>query len=102
MIDINLKQEPNQQTSIELDGSSYDITVKTTTTLTVVTIVRDGVTIIDSVRAMPLLPILPYRYQEAGNFSFITENDELPYYENFGVSQFLVYLTPDELVELRA
>lgn len=44
--------------------------------------------------------VLPYDYMAAeigGNFFFITENDEYPYYENFNGACKLIFLTKDEL-----
>jgi hypothetical protein len=101
MINIELKQLPNQSTSITLNGNIYDITIRSTTNSTTATIARNGSVLVSNIRILPLYPILPYRYLENGNFCLITDADDLPDYTLFGVSQSLVYLTPDELTELR-
>lgn len=44
--------------------------------------------------------VLPYSYMESvvgGNFFFITENGNYPYFENFNGTCKLVFLTSDEL-----
>lgn len=101
MINIELKQLPNQELSITLDGNIYDITIRSTTNSTTATIARNGSTLISNTRILPLYPILPYQYLEEGNFCLITDSDALPDYTLFGISQSLVYLTSAELVELR-
>ena len=50
----------------------------------------------------PGMPLLPYRYQERGNFLLLTNEGDLPDFTQFGVTQFLVYLTAAELATLRA
>jgi hypothetical protein len=67
-----------------------------------VTIIRDNILIISNVRAVPQSPLIPYQYLEAGNFIVTTDNDEYPIYTQFGITQYLVYLTQSELEELRA
>ncbi|UVE47615.1 hypothetical protein KS461_10110 [Pseudomonas chlororaphis] len=43
-------------------------------------------------------PLIPYRFlQGSGNFWFLTENDELPWWERFGVDQLLTYASAGEL-----
>lgn len=41
-------------------------------------------------------PLLPYRHLVSGNFLITTENDALPYWPEFGVTQFLFYATEAE------
>lgn len=47
--------------------------------------------------------VIPYQYRETiGNFIFQTVGDELPNWRAFGVSQFLFFLTAEELGAIRA
>ncbi|WP_332611765.1 phage baseplate plug family protein [Achromobacter sp. ESBL13] len=43
-------------------------------------------------------PILPYRYlSQQGNFAILTRDGELPWWEEFGRSQSMIYLEPAEV-----
>ena len=93
---------PNQVFSVTLDQSVYDITLKTVGDFIAASIVRDGTTLFTSQRVVTGTPLIPYRYQEQGNFIFLTADDAFPFYEQFNVTQFLLYFTADELVTIRA
>ena len=99
---IPVQAIPNQSLTVTLDQSTYAITLKTMGTLMAASIVRDGVTLFTSQRVVTGTPLIPYQYQESGNFMFITADDTFPFYEQFNVTQFLLYFTADELVTLRA
>lgn len=101
MIDVSLQPLPNQSLSIVLDGARYDITVKLSNGVMTASILRDGVTLVDGVRLVSGTPVLPYPYLESGNFILTTENYDLPYYDQFGNTQFLVYLTAAEVAAQR-
>lgn len=102
MIDVPIQALPNQALSIQLDGSRYEITLKEANGCMCASVIRDGETLVDGVRLVAGTPVLPYLYQEQGNLVLITLGNDLPYYTDFAVTQFLVYLTPAELEELRA
>ena len=102
MIDIALAAVPNQSLSIQLDARGYVITLHQASGCVVATITRDDLTVVDGMRVTPGTALLPYRYQEAGNFILTTQDDALPDYTQFGVTQFLTYLSADELAALRA
>jgi hypothetical protein len=80
----------------------YDIALRVINGAMAASITRDGVPVIRNIRATAGTPVLPYRYQEAGNFLFMTEDESMPYYDQFGITQFLVYVTVDELAAYRA
>ena len=98
---IPLAAIPNQDVSITLDGSRFDIAVKSSSTSTLISIIRDDVTLISGLRAVGGTLVLPYEYLEEGNFYFETPNEVIPYYENFGISQFLIYMTAAEIEAIR-
>ncbi len=99
MIDISLQAVPNQKFSVDADGYTYDVVVRTTDNRTVVDVSIDGDYVVRGMRALPFVPLIPYPYLQAGNFVFQTQNDNIPYYTDFGASTSLVYL---ELVDLNA
>lgn len=101
MRDIALAAVPNQSLSVQLDGRFYDIAVRDVGDTVAFTISRDGETLISGARAAAGTPLLPYRYQEDGNFVLTVEGDALPYWDQFGVTQFLVFVSADELAEAR-
>lgn len=101
MQDIGLAAVPNQNFFVQLDERAYAITIHQGADCVVATVVRDEVTVIQGVRIVPGAPLLPYRYEEDGNFILTTQDDELPDYTQFGVTQFLTYLSADDLATLR-
>jgi len=102
MIDIGIAAVANQTLSVQLDVRQYDITLQEANGVMSATIARDNVTLVSNVRVTAGTPLLPYRYQEAGNFLMTVDGDALPYWDQFGVTQFLVYLTTAELAGYRA
>lgn len=103
MIDVSLAAVANQTLFIQLDERAYTIAVHASDgNLMTADITRDDVVLLQGGRITPGMPLLPYRYQEAGNFLLITNEGDLPDFAQFGVTQFLVYLSPDELAAARA
>lgn len=101
MIDVGIATLPNQSLSIQLDERFYDIHLREANGVMAATIERDGVTLVSNIRVTAGTPLLPYRYQEAGNFIMTTDGEAIPYWDQFGVTQFLVYLSADELAAYR-
>lgn len=103
MVEITLQQTPNQSFSFDLDGKTYDVTLRTTETI-IADISIDNELAISGVRVMPYRPMIPYEYlaKGGGNLFFITENGDALNYELFGVSQYLAYLTQEEVEFLNA
>lgn len=101
MIDVALAPVASQSLFVQLDERAYSIAVRDTGSVVVVDIERDGVQLVRGMRAAPSTPLLPYAYQEAGNFVLTTEGDDLPAFAQFGVTQFLVYLSDAEIAALR-
>lgn len=99
MITVPIEALPNQLFSITLDEVMYDITIKEADGLMAITIVRDNITIVEGERILPGALLMPYgyQYQNMGNFLFITADDEYPYYDQFGITQFLMYASNAEL-----
>lgn len=102
MIEISLKQLPNQEFSIALENSRYVIRVVETNTMMAITIIKDDVTLIENARLLPNDFILRSNLvdPDSGNFMMLVQDDSLPDWNNFGVTQFLQYIDSDELEAL--
>jgi len=100
---VPLKAVPNQSLSIRLENRRYDIQIQQATGVMAATISRDSEKLVDSMRCVVGVGLLPYEYLEdnSGNFFFQTEQENLPDYNEFGITQFLYYFSDAELQELR-
>lgn len=96
---IQLEPLPNQNLTIRLGEHRYEISIKSVSDdLMCISIERDNVMLIQSVRAMPSMMFLPkHKAMGKGNFAFITVNDEYPNYRKFGGDHQLYYYTPEEV-----
>ena len=101
MIDVGIAALPNQSLTVQLDERLYDIHLREANGVLAATIARDGVTLVSAMRVTAGTPILPYRYQEAGNFVMTTDGEAIPYWDQFGVTQILVYLSAAEVAAYR-
>jgi hypothetical protein len=102
MIIVPISAVPNQSFSITLDGNAYDLALYVTTNIMAMDIIRNNIPIVLGLRVVPYYPVIPYKYLENGNFIFNTENGDYPYYDQFNVTQQLIYLSQTELNQLRA
>lgn len=101
MITIPLSAIPNQTFSIALDSNNFNISLYATGNVMAADITINNVITLTSVRVVPGSLIIPYEYLEYGNFALITLNDAYPYYTEFNVTQFLIYISAAELEVLR-
>lgn len=102
MQQVPIQAIPNQAFSIVLDKNTWEFVIKSTNGVMSVSLTRNGELIIDSLRAVSGMRIIPSKYEEAGNFVFYTQNFELPDYSKFNISQILVYFSAAELSVIRA
>lgn len=98
---IPIQSLANQEFTITLDNNVWEFTIKATNGVTAVSLRLNGVAVIDNLRAVAGMRIIPSQYEEAGNFVFYTQNFELPDYRQFNTSQSLVYYNAAELAFLR-
>ena len=98
---INIDATANQSFSVRLNNVRYDISIKEANGVMVASIVRDGVPVVSGARIVAGELIIPFQYQEDGNFVIDTLNEEIPYWTSFGVTQFLYFFSADELEEER-
>jgi hypothetical protein len=104
MLQIPLQAIPNQELTVVLDGVLYDLTIKETNGCMVMDVTRGGVVIIvQGARCVAGAAVLPYVSLEGqfGNFAFVTSNGDLPYYDQFGTTQTLVFATEAEIGAIR-
>jgi hypothetical protein len=105
MINIPLAQVPNQSLTLNLDGNLYDINIwacdnngaDLSTGIMAFDIAINGVAIVTGARALPDYPIIPYAYLEDGNFIVSTMNGDYPDWNQFGITQSLIYASQAEL-----
>lgn len=97
MIILAIDRIPNQTFTSVLDSARFVVTLKETRGVMSATVVRDDIPVIEGARICAGTPLLPYQYKERGNFFLLTQNDDLPDYTKFGISQILVYLTAAEV-----
>lgn len=100
---IDITATPNQSFSVTLEGARWDFTIKQAVHCMVCDVTLDDTVILRGQRIVAGTPIIPYKYlQGSGNFVLLTENDELPFWDRFGVDQILVYATPAEILAAEA
>jgi hypothetical protein len=102
MQQIPIQQLPNQSFTVLLDGNQWDVTLKTVGDATAVSLILNGTDVLQGARCVAGSFLIPSRYEEAGNFFFVTQSRQLPYYTQFNVTQSLIYASAAELAALRA
>lgn len=105
MLEIPLKDIPNQELSVTINGYLYGIRLRYYAPLEDV----EGIMFIrmklgdsqewrGSVRCLPNQLVMPYTYlTQGGNFLWICQDDEYPNYTKFGTLHKLVFLTNEEI-----
>ena len=101
MQSVPISAVPNQDFTIILDGNTWDITLKTTDGIISASLNLNSIDIVDNARVVSGSYIIQEQYQESGNFFFLTQNQELPLYTQFNVTQSLIYISAAELAALR-
>lgn len=97
---IPLVTEANQEFTVRLSDFRFTMRLKEANGVMVADLTVDDAVILSASRVLAGEPIIPYTYLEAGNFLLLTDADALPDWEQFGVTQSLVYLSPDEIAAL--
>lgn len=103
MIQIPLQRIPSQSLSIQLDGNAYDILIRacntSTTQIMAFDISINNEVVLIGQRGVAGTPIIPYLELTdiGGNFFLLTNDGDLPDYNQFQISQYLVFATRDEI-----
>lgn len=95
---IDIDPIPNQEFSVTVDGNRWDFVIKEAVSSMICDLSLNDEVILSGARIVAGTPIIPYEYlRRMGNFIILTENDELPYWTQFGVNQQLIYSSAEEL-----
>lgn len=97
MLEIPLIQTANQTFNIDLDTRQFTITIKEAAGVMIADVAIDGAPVIIGTRILAGEPIIPYEYLQDGNLVLNTTDAALPYWDQFGTSQTLLYLTNEEM-----
>lgn len=101
---VPLSAVPNQKISITLNGSRYEIRFRECNGVMALDLTINDELVLSGDRVVSGAPLIPYKYLEksSGNFLFLTELGDYPYWDQFGITQRLIYFTAEELEEIRA
>lgn len=96
---VPLSSIPNQSFDVTLEDTRYSFRFYACVGCMAFDLKRNGSDVVLGQRLVAGSLLIPYthQYYGKGNFVVITNSDELPYYDEFGVSQFLVYFTAAEM-----
>lgn len=95
---IEIDPIPNQEFSVTVDGNRWDFVIKEAVSSMICDLSLNDEVILSGLRIVSGTPIIPYEYlRRHGNFIILTENEELPYWTQFGVNQQLIYASAEEL-----
>lgn len=102
MLQIPLQAVPRQELTVTIDQNRWLIRVVQVGEMMLCDFTLNEVVQIQGVRAVPAQRLLPYQYLQqraGGNFAFTTGgmNREIPWFENFGNTCFLVFATTEEI-----
>lgn len=97
---VPLAAIPNQSFTATLDQVRWVVRLVEASGVMAADVTRDGVLLLTGQRIVAGEPIVPYRYLQTGNFIFLTDGDDLPQWSLFGFSQYLFYLSADEIAGL--
>lgn len=100
---LALQAVPNQSFSALLDDQEYELVFKEIGDAMAVSVSLNGTVLVSNVRFYADDPLIAYEYLEGdgGNFLFTSEDDEIPYYTLFDVTQKLYYLSAAEVADAR-
>lgn len=101
---IPIETISNQSLSIQLDEVRYGFRFRDIGNMMSVDISIDDELILEGLRVVGGYPLIPYKYLEddGGNFIFLTELGDIVYWDQFGITQSLLYFSAEELGVIRA
>lgn len=95
---INLKNIPNQSFNVSINDNDYHIAVKTIGGLSYMSVWVDNEILFYNQICTPNNWVNPYNYVSTkGKLYFKCLDNEYPIYSNFGNTQKLLFLTPQEV-----
>lgn len=100
---IPVKPIPSQTLSfVDSGNNSWNIEIRLTELMMSFSFTRNSNVLITGIHAVAGYRIIPYNYLEDGNFVLVTQNQEVPDYNKFGLTQSLVFLSQQEILAFRA
>lgn len=97
---IDLQNVPNQAFSITLNNVNYRFAVRTIQDLTFISVWRNDEVLFYNQICVPNGFIDPYNYvSDNGKIFFRCLDEEYPNYKRFGITQWLYYMTKEEVEE---
>jgi hypothetical protein len=99
---INLQAIPNQSLTSLQDNNRYDIRIFEANGCMAVDLTINGNAVLKGSRIVSGSPIIPFTYlfYDDGNFFFACQSEDQIYYDLFGSTQQLYYISHDEMVEI--
>lgn len=95
---IPMEAVPNQELTLNIDGNRWLLRLKVAKSSMIADVYRNDVALLLGQRIAVGTPMIPYQYlQGAGNFILLVDNEELPDWKQFGITQQLLYVEPGEL-----
>ncbi|MCO8160982.1 hypothetical protein NRB16_24445 [Pseudomonas sp. LJDD11] len=95
---IPLSRVPNQEFTVTLLQNRWTLRVRVGIGMMMADIYLNDAPLLLGQRLVAGTPLIPYRHlQDHGNFWLLTEADQSPWWERFGVDQLLVYAAAGEL-----
>jgi len=98
-IQYTLAKVANQTFTVNVGAVRYDIELKNIGQFMEATIKRNSIPVVSGFRVVTGQVLMPYS-NFGGNFIFISDNDDIVTFNQFGVSQFFRWLDDEELAAL--
>lgn len=100
---VPLEVIPNQELSIQLDDIRYVIRLRTVDGVMALDLSADEVDILTGERQTTSEFVIPYQHLEGdgGNFGFDTDAGDYPFWDQFGLTQTLIYFSVEEMAAFR-
>lgn len=97
MIEIPLRDIPAQEFTVQADETRMVVRLFDTGRSMAVDLTINGEEVLLGQRIVSGTPFIPYIYMERGNLMLLTEGGQEPDWEQFGITQSLLYLTAEEV-----
>lgn len=95
---IPIEAVPNQELTLYIDGNRWLLRLKVAKSSMIADIYRNDSALLLGQRIAVGTPMIPYQYlQGAGNFILLVDNEQLPDWKQFGITQQLIYVEPGEM-----
>ncbi len=99
---VPIQAIPSQTfTFIDPSNNTWEIGIKNVAMQMAFSFTLNGVLLVQNSCGVAGYRLIPYDYLEDGNFVLITQNQQVPDYNQFGTNQTLVFLTKSEIAAFR-